>query len=62
MDTEFTTIWKAIGWENVAPVDEQGSRLLAIQFLYSLQEIECGITFRLFEEEYMEKSQLSLRL
>ena len=30
MDTEFTTIWKAIGWENVAPVDEQGSRLLTI--------------------------------
>ena len=30
MATEFTTIWKAIGWENVAPVDEQGSRLLTI--------------------------------
>jgi hypothetical protein len=24
-DTEFTTIWKVVGWENVAPVDEQGS-------------------------------------
>ena len=30
MDTEFSTIWKAIGWENVAPVDEHGSRLLTI--------------------------------
>ena len=44
MDTEFTTIWKVIGWENVAPVDEQGSHLLMIQFLCSLQEVEGRIT------------------
>jgi hypothetical protein len=25
MDFEFAIIWKAVGWENVAPVDEQGS-------------------------------------
>jgi hypothetical protein len=24
MNAEFITIWKAVGWENVAPVDEQG--------------------------------------
>ena len=47
MDTEFATIWKAIGWENVAPVDELGSCLLTIQFLCSLQEVEGGITFHL---------------
>ena len=52
MDTEFTTIWKAIGWENVAPIDELGSHLLTIQFLCSLQEVEGGITFRLFKKEY----------
>ena len=52
MDTEFATIWKAIGWENVSPVDELGSRLLIIQFLCSLQEVEGRITFRLFEKEY----------
>jgi len=39
MNTEFTTIWKVIGWENIAPIDEQGSRLLMIQFLCSLQEV-----------------------
>ena len=22
MDTEFSTIWKAIGWENIAPIDD----------------------------------------
>ena len=52
MDSEFAIIWKAIGWENDAPVDEQGSGLLMIQFLCSLQEVEGGITFLLFEKEY----------
>ena len=39
MDTEFTTIWKAIGWEKAAPIDEQGSRILTIQFLCSLKDV-----------------------
>ena len=52
MDSEFAIIWKAIGWENIAPVDEHGSRLLTIQFLCSLQEVEGGITFHLFEKEH----------
>jgi hypothetical protein len=52
IDIEFTTIWKVVGWENFAPIDEQGSRLLAIQFLCSLQEVEGGISFCLFEKKY----------
>ena len=52
MDSEFATIWKAVGWEIVAPVDKLGSHLLIIQFLCSLQEVEGGITFHLFEKEY----------
>ena len=52
MDTEVATIWKVVGWENVAPIDELGSHLSTIQFLCSLQEVEGGITFRLFEKEY----------
>jgi hypothetical protein len=52
MDTEFTTIWKVIGWENVAPIDEQGSHILTIQFICSLKEVDGGITFYLFEKEY----------
>ena len=43
MDTEFATICKAIGWENIAPIEEKGSRLLTIQFLCSLQEVEGGL-------------------
>jgi ABC-type enterochelin transport system substrate-binding protein len=52
MDVRFTTIWKAIGWKEVDPLWEDGSHLLTIQILYSLQELENGITFRLFEIEY----------
>ena len=52
MGIEFATIWKAVGWENVTPIDELGSRLLTIQFLCSLQEVEGGITFCLFKKEF----------
>jgi hypothetical protein len=52
MDVEFTTIWKVIGWERVAPVDEQGSHILTIQFLYFFKEEDNGITFCLFGNEY----------
>ena len=52
MDIEFSTIWKAVGWEDIAAIWEKGSRLLTIQFLCSLKEVENGITFRLFKQEY----------
>ena len=52
MDVEFTSIWKAVGWEEIDLVWEEGSRLLTIQFLCSLKEVNNGITFRLFEIEY----------
>ena len=52
MDVEFTSILKAIGWEEVDPLWEEGSRLLTIQFLCSLKEVDNGITFRLFEVEH----------
>ena len=52
MNTKFSTILKAVGWENIAPIDELGSCLLTIQCVCSLQEVEGGITFRLFEKEY----------
>jgi hypothetical protein len=52
MDTKFTSIFKAIGWENVDPMDEQGSRHLTIQFLCMLLETKEGITFCLFGKDY----------
>jgi hypothetical protein len=59
MDVEFTSIWKAIGWEEVDPLWEQGSRLLTIQFLCSLKEVDNGITFRLFEEHFCTRKGLA---
>lgn len=39
MDAELFTVWKAIRWANVSPIEEEGSRLLTIQFLCSLREV-----------------------
>ena len=52
MDVEFVSIWKAIGWEEIDPIWEEGSHLLTFQFLCSLKEFDNGITFCLFEIEY----------
>jgi len=35
MDTEFASIWKAVGWSTFAEISEEGSRDLMIQFLAS---------------------------
>ena len=34
-------------------VDEHGSRLLTLQFLCTLKEIEDGISFRFFRKEFI---------
>nr|AAM74467.1 Hypothetical protein similar to putative retroelement [Oryza sativa Japonica Group]AAP53492.2 hypothetical protein LOC_Os10g24380 [Oryza sativa Japonica Group] len=52
MDVEFRAIWKAVGWQRFAMVDEPSSRLLTLQFLCTLKEIEDGISFRFFREEF----------
>jgi hypothetical protein len=38
MDSEFDSIWQALGWEGFVPVQEIESRPITIQFLYTLQE------------------------
>nr|AAX95214.1 hypothetical protein LOC_Os11g08730 [Oryza sativa Japonica Group]AAX96064.1 hypothetical protein LOC_Os11g08890 [Oryza sativa Japonica Group]ABA91861.1 hypothetical protein LOC_Os11g08729 [Oryza sativa Japonica Group]ABA91892.1 hypothetical protein LOC_Os11g08889 [Oryza sativa Japonica Group] len=52
MDVEFRSIWKAIGWQRFAVVDEPGSRLLTLQFMCTLKEIEDGISFHFFRKEF----------
>ena len=52
MDVEFRSIWKAVGWQRFAVVDEPGSHLFTLQFLCTLKEIEDGISFRFFHKEY----------
>jgi hypothetical protein len=63
MDAEFHTVWRAIGWDKFACVDEQGSRLLTMQCLCALLEVGDGVTFRLFCKEYhLSWKDLSLHL
>lgn len=52
IDDDFETIWKAVGWEAIEPMDEEGSRLLTIQFLCTIQESDDGVVFRLFNQEH----------
>ncbi len=52
MDVKFRSIWKAVGWQRFAVVDEPSSRLLTLQFLWTLKEIEDGISFRFLREEF----------
>ena len=52
MYEEFSNVWHAIGWYNFVPVEEYGSRLLTIQFLCTLREVENGVYFRLFGKEF----------
>ena len=52
MYEDFANVWHAIGWDNFIPVEEYGSRLLTIQFLCTLREVDDGVSFRLFGVEH----------
>ena len=45
MYEDFSNVWHAIGWDNSVSVEKYGSRLLTIQFLCTLREVENGIYF-----------------
>ena len=51
MDVDFTRVWHVVGWDGFVPVEENGSRLLTIQFLCTLWEVDDGVSFRLFGVE-----------
>ena len=51
MDVDFARVWHAVGWDGFVPVEENGSRLLTIQFLCTLREVDDGVSFRLFGVE-----------
>ena len=40
MDVDFARVWHAVGWDGFVPVEENGSRLLTIQFLCTLREVD----------------------
>ena len=43
MDVDFARVWHAVGWDGFVPVEENGSRLLTIQFLCTLREVDDGV-------------------
>ena len=45
MYEDFSNVWHEVGWDNFVPVKEYGSRLLTIQFLCTLWEVENGVYF-----------------
>ena len=43
MDVDFARVWHAFGWDGFVPIEEIGSRLLTIQFLCTLREVDDGV-------------------
>jgi len=43
MDVNFARVWHAVGWDGFVPVEENGYRLLTIQFLCTLREVDHGV-------------------
>jgi len=52
LDVEFDFVFIAVGWEGVWNVVEQGSKLLTLEFLCTLQITDTGAKFRLFGKEF----------
>ena len=52
MDIEFDLVFRAVGWEGVWNVVEQGSKLLILEFLCTLQITDIVVKFRLFRKEF----------
>ena len=48
MNSEFDLIFKTVGWENAWDIDEQGFKLVTIEFLCTLQPTDLEVSFRLF--------------
>jgi hypothetical protein len=52
MDSEFDLVFKNIGWEDAWDINEQGCKLLTIEFLYTLQTTNSEDSFRFFGKEF----------
>ena len=51
MDVDFARVWHAVGWDVFVPIEENDSRLLTIQFLCTILEVDDGVSFRIFGVE-----------
>ena len=45
MDIDFANVWHAVGSDDFLPIEENGSRLLTIQFLCTVREEANGVRF-----------------
>ena len=45
MDIDFANVWHVVGWDGFAPFEENCSRLLTIQFLFTIREEAKGVRF-----------------
>lgn len=52
MDSEFDLVFKNVGWENAWEINEQGSKLLTIEFLSTLELDSDEIKFRMFNKSF----------
>jgi hypothetical protein len=54
MDVDFNTIFVAIGWRNLVPINEPGVKLLTMEFLCTLQILEAGagVSFCMFNRQF----------
>ena len=52
MDAKLDLVFRAVGWDGFWNIVEQGSKLLTLEFLCTLQITDIGIQFRLFGEEF----------
>jgi len=52
MDYEFELIFTMIGWEDAWEITEQGSKLLTIEFISSLDFDDDNVHFRMFNKPF----------
>jgi hypothetical protein len=52
MDSKFELVFNNVRWENAWELNEQGCRLLTIEFLCTLQPGDTKVSFRLFNKEF----------
>jgi len=51
MDFDFARVWHAVGWDDFVPIEENDSRLLTIQFLCTLREVDDGVCFQFYRNK-----------
>jgi len=52
MDSEFKLIFRMIGWEDAWEITEQGSKLLTMEFISSLDFDDDNVSFRMFNKPF----------